>query len=39
MVHHALHNPMHRVQEVDVLAHGQHRVDFGVQQVIAEERT
>lgn len=38
MVHHALDDAMHRVQEVGVLTHGQHSVDLGVQQVVAEER-
>lgn len=37
VVHHALHDPVDRVQEVGVLAHGQHSVDLGVQQVVAEE--
>lgn len=39
MVHHALYDAVDRVQEVGVLAHGQHSVDLGVQQVVAEEET
>lgn len=38
VVHHALHDAVDGVQEVGVLAHGQHSVDLGVQQVVAEER-
>ena len=37
MVDHVLHDAVHRVQEVGVLAHGQQRVDLGVQKVVAEE--
>lgn len=37
VVHHALDDAVDRVQEVGVLAHGQHSVDLGVQQVVAEE--
>ena len=39
MVHHALHDAVDGVQEVGVLAHGQHSVDLGVQQVVAAEET
>lgn len=38
VVHHALDDAVDRVQEVGVLAHGQHSVDLGVQQVVSEER-
>lgn len=38
MVHHALDDAVDGVQEVGVLAHGQHSVDLGVQQVVSEER-
>ncbi len=31
MVHHALNDAVDRIQEVGVLTHGQHSVDFGVQ--------
>lgn len=31
VVHHALDDAVDRVQEVGVLAHGQHGVDLGVQ--------
>lgn len=37
MVHHTLDNAMDGVQEVNILAHGQHSVDLGVQQVVAVE--
>lgn len=37
VVHHALDDAVDRVQKVGVLAHGQHSVDLGVQQVVAEE--
>lgn len=37
VVHYALDDAVDRVQEVGVLAHGQHSVDLGVQQVVAEE--
>lgn len=39
MVDHALDDAVDRVQQVGVLAHGQHRVDLRVQQVVAEEET
>lgn len=39
VVHHALDNAVDGIQEVGVLAHGQHSVDLGVQQVVAEEET
>lgn len=38
MVDHTLNDAMHWVQQVGILAHGQQRVDLGVQQVVAEER-
>lgn len=38
VVHHALDDAVDGVQEVGVLAHGQHSVDLGVQQVVSEER-
>lgn len=37
MIHHTLDDAMYRVQEVCVLAHGQHSVDLGVQQVVTKE--
>lgn len=39
MVHHTLDDAVDRIQEVGVLAHGQDRVDLGVQQVVAEDTT
>lgn len=39
MVHDALDDAVDGIQEVGVLAHGQHSVDLGVQQVVAEEET
>ena len=39
VVNHALDDAVDRVQQVGVLAHGQHSVDLGVQQVVAEEET
>lgn len=36
MVHYTLDDAMDGVQEVGVLAHGQHSVDLGVQEVVAE---
>lgn len=38
MVHHTLDDAVDRIEEVGVLAHGQHSVDLGVQQVVAEEK-
>lgn len=37
VVHHTLDDAVDGIQEVGVLAHGQHSVDLGVQQVVAEE--
>lgn len=37
MVHHALDDAVHGVQQIGVLAHGQHSVDLGVQQVVTVE--
>lgn len=37
MVDHTLDDAVDRVQEVCVLAHGQHSVDLGVQQIVAEK--
>lgn len=37
MIHHTLDDAVHRVQEIGVLAHGQHSVDLGVQQVVTAE--
>lgn len=37
MVHHALDDAMDGVQQIGVLAHGQHSVDLGVQQVVTME--
>lgn len=39
MVHHTLDDTVDRIQEVGVLAHGQHSVDLGVQQVVAKEES
>lgn len=37
MIHHTLDDAVHGVQEIGVLAHGQHSVDLGVQQVVTIE--
>lgn len=37
VIHHTLDDAVHRVQEIGVLAHGQHSVDLGVQQVVTIE--
>lgn len=39
MVNHTLDDAVDGVQEVGVLAHGQHSVDLRVQQVVAERDT
>lgn len=37
VVHHTLDDAVHGVQQIGVLAHGQHSVDLGVQQVVTVE--
>lgn len=39
MVDHTLDDAVDGVQEVGVLTHGQHSVDFRVQQVVSEGQT
>lgn len=39
VVDHTLHDAMHRVQQVGILAHGQQVVDLGVQKRVSGQQT